>query len=58
MKNIGGWSNILSESVQQNFTRTKTKTFCFRNSFLYMEKFMCEGVGEDSRHGAWHVTFM
>ena len=58
MKNIGGWSNILSKSIQRTFTRTKTKTFCFINNFSYMAKCMCEGVGEDSRHGAWHVTFM
>ena len=33
MKYIGGWSNILSEFAQRNFTRTKTKNFCFRNNF-------------------------
>ena len=33
MKNIGGWYNILSESVKRTFMRTKTKTFCFRNFF-------------------------
>ena len=33
MKNIRGWSNILSEIVQRTFTRTKTKTFCFRKKF-------------------------
>ena len=58
MKNIGGWSNIISESVQQTFARTKTKTFCFRKKISYTAKCMCEGVGEDSRHGAWHGTFM
>ena len=58
MKNIRGWSNILLESVKRTFTMTKTKNFCFRKQISYMEKCMCEGVGEDSRHGAWHGTFM
>ena len=58
MKYIGEWSNILSESVQRNFVRTKTKTFCFKNNFHTWKKCMCEGVGDGSRHGAWHMAFM
>ena len=50
MKNNGGWFNILSESVQRTFKRTKTKTLCFINNFSYMVKCMCEGIDEDSRH--------
>ena len=38
MKNIGGWSKILSESVQLTFARAKTKNFCFRNDFIIHEK--------------------
>ena len=52
---IGGWSNILSEFVQQTFTRTKTKTFCFRYNFHTWQKCTCKGVGEDSGHGAWLI---
>ena len=33
----------------------KQNFFFFENRFSYMEKCMCEGVGEDSRHGAGHV---
>ena len=58
MKYSGGWSNILSASVQRTFAITKTKTFCFRNNFHTWKKCMCEEVGEDSRHGAWHMTFV
>ena len=58
MQYFGGWSNILSESIQLTFTRTKTKTYCFRNNFHTWKKCMCEGVGVDSRHGTWHMAFM
>ena len=36
---------------------SKTKGFCFENSFFFFihGACMCEGVGDDSRHGAWHV---
>ena len=35
---------------------SRTKTFCFENSvFLTFGLGMCEGVGEDSRHGIGHV---
>ena len=35
---------------------SRTKTFCFDNSvFLTFGLGMCEGVGEDSRHGIGHV---
>ena len=34
MKSIGGWSKILSESVQLTFARAKTKIFCLRNDFI------------------------
>ena len=35
---------------------SRTKTFCFENCiFLAFVLGMCEGVGEDSRHGIGHV---
>ena len=35
---------------------SRTKTFCFENDvFLAFGLGMCEGVGEDSRHGIGHV---
>ena len=35
---------------------SRTKTFCFENDvFLTFGLGMCEGVGEDSRHGIGHV---
>ena len=35
---------------------SKTKTFCYENDvFLAFGLGMCEGVGEDSRHGIRHV---
>ena len=35
---------------------SRTKTFCFENDvFLAFVFGMCEGVGEDSRHGIGHV---
>ena len=35
---------------------SRTKTFCFENDvFLTFGLAMCEGVGEDSRHGIEHV---
>ena len=35
---------------------SRTKTFCFENDvFLAFGLGMCEGVGEDSRHGIRHV---
>ena len=46
-------SNKLYRRLTNEFS--KTKVFCFENRFSYMEKCMCEGVGEDSRHGAGHV---
>ena len=38
----------------KNKNKTKTKSFCFEIVFIY-GICMCEGVGEDSRYGAWHV---
>ena len=36
---------------------SKTKTFCFENCiFLTFGLGMCEGLGEDSRHGIGHVN--
>ena len=38
--------------------KKKTKIFCFekkKKTNFIPGKCMCEGVGEDSRHGAWHV---
>ena len=32
----------------------KKQTFVLETIFIH-GKCMCEGVGEDSRHGAWHV---
>ena len=38
-------------------TFSRTKTFCFDNCiFLTFGLGMCEGVGEDSRHGIGHVN--
>ena len=35
---------------------SRTKIFCFENDvFLAFGLSMCEGVGEDSRHGIGHV---
>ena len=35
---------------------SRTKSFCFENCiFLAFDLGMCEGVGEDSRHGNGHV---
>ena len=34
MKSIGGWSKILSESVQLTFAIAKTKIFSLRNDFI------------------------
>ena len=35
---------------------SRTKTFCFENCILLAFGLgMCEGVGEDSRHGIGHV---
>ena len=35
---------------------SRTKTFCFENDvFLAFGLGLCEGVGEDSRHGIAHV---
>ena len=50
---IGGLSNKLYRRLTNEFS--KTKIFCFENRFSYMEKCMCEGVDEDSKHGAEHV---
>ena len=33
----------------------KTKIFCFEKTIFIHGICMCEGVGEDSRHGAWHI---
>ena len=43
--------------LANEFSKTKKKIFCFGNSFFFIHgKCMCEGVGEDSRHGVWHVN--
>ena len=35
---------------------SRTKSFCFENCILFSFGLdMCEGVGEDSRHGIGHV---
>ena len=46
-------SNKLYRRLTNEFS--KTKIFCFENRFSYMAKCMCEGVGEDSRHGPGQV---
>ena len=66
---LGGGPMTFSENIQQ-FTSegcpiylpkfgnkfSRTKTFCFENCiFLTFGLGMCEGVGEDSRHGIGHV---
>ena len=50
---IRGLSNKLYQRLTSEFS--KTKIFCFENKFSYMEKCMCEGVDEDSRHGVGPV---
>ena len=50
---IGGLSNKLYWRLANEFS--KTKIFYFENIFSYMAKCMCEGVGENLRHGAGHV---
>ena len=34
----------------------KQKSFVLKTVFFMHDKCMCEGVGEDSRHGTWHVN--
>ena len=45
---------LQDQSMSNGFS--KTKSFCFENSFFIHGTCMCEGVDEDSRHGAWHVV--
>ena len=52
MKLIKGLSNILDRRLSNEFQ--KQKSFVFKTIFIH-DKYMCEGVDEDSRHGAWHV---
>ena len=51
MKNIGGWSNYIIGVCP---IKLKQKCFVLVTVFIH-EKCMCEGVGEDSRHGAKHM---
>ena len=51
MKNIRGWSNYI---IRVCPIKLKQKCFFLETVFIY-GKSMCEGVGEDSRHGAKHV---
>ena len=47
-------SPIYLPNLGSEFSRTKT--FCFENCILLAFGLgMCEGVGEDSRHGIRHV---
>ena len=47
-------SSIYLPKLGMRFSRTKT--FCFKNDvFLAFGLDMCEGVGEDPRHGIGHV---
>ena len=51
---LGGLSNTFYRNSVVCFR--EQKTFCFENSiFLTFGLGMCEGVGEDSRHGIEHV---
>ena len=48
---------VIYRSMSINLYRRvvhENKYLCFENSFPYMEN-ACERVGEDLRHGAWHV---
>ena len=38
----------VSEDVQRILN--VKQIFCFENKFSYMTSYVCEGVGEDSRH--------
>ena len=38
----------VSEDVQRILNLKQI--FCFKNKFSYMTSYVCEGVGEDSRH--------
>ena len=51
---IGGLSNILP-NLGSEFSRTNN--FCFENCIILLAFGLgiCEGVGEDSRHGFGHV---
>ena len=62
MNFFGGLSNrftsedcpIYLPNLGRKFSRTKS--FCFENCILLAFSLgMCEGVGEDSRHGIGHV---
>ena len=50
-KNIGGWSNYI---IGVCLIKLKQKSFVLEIVFIHGKR-MCEGVGEDSRHGARHV---
>ena len=42
--------------TETRYDVSRTKSFCFENKvFLAFGLGMCEGVGEDSRHGIGHV---
>ena len=63
MSFIGGLSNgFISEGCPMGFSIggssngfQNQKSFVLKTVFIY-GKCMCEEVGEDSRHGAWHVN--
>ena len=42
------------EGSSNGFRKQKKYYFLFKTVFIH-GKCMCEEVGEDSRHGAWHV---
>ena len=62
MNAIGGLSNgFISEGCPMGFSIgglsigfQKQKSFVLKTVFIH-GNCMCEGVGEDSGHGAWHV---
>ena len=61
LKYIGGFSTKLIIGVCPLFyigglSKNKTNIFVLKTFFFpYMAKCMCEGIGEDLRHRAWHV---
>ena len=52
---IGELSNKFGyQRMSNEFSKKKNISFILETIFIH-GKCMCEGVGEDSRHGAWHV---
>ena len=47
-----GLSNGIISEIDQCVFENKKKYFVLKTVFFIHGKYMCEGVGEDSRHGA------